>query len=173
MNYTTNNPLKHKCIVARYFLRMALYGILLLILPLAISARDTPQCHYGLVPDTWTPSLNQVGENLTELYETEAQLSQQALNQLSQDLVDIRDAQLFITYIILTQTIDNLGRAQLFDEQKRWLAKRDELARAAVVSKGGSLAPLEYSGAFRKITEERIAELQDRLQQSTSTIQKK
>lgn len=65
----------------------------------------------------------------------------------------------------MIQTLDAQGQAELFEEQKRWLVKRAENAQAAVISKGGSLTPLEYSGAFKKITEERLAELQKRLQQ--------
>jgi uncharacterized protein YecT (DUF1311 family) len=63
--------------------------------------------------------------------------------------------------------LDGKEQRDLFDEQKNWLAKRDELAQAAVVSKGGSLAPLEYASAFRKVTEKRLAELEQRLAQIT------
>jgi uncharacterized protein YecT (DUF1311 family) len=156
----------------RLLIGLILSGAFLVLLPPAPWARDTPRSRCELVPDAWTPSLDQVGDYLDESSKTETQASQQPLNQMGQNLADVRDAQLFITYIQLMQTLDARGQTQLLKEQKRWLGKRDELARAAVVSKGGTLAPLEYSGAFRKITEERLAELQKRLRQGTSTIQK-
>ncbi len=155
------------------FFSVALLGCLLLwLIPSTTFALNGASAAAHLVPEFWVPSLEQVAETLDESSKGDTQASQQALNRVSQNLADVRDAQLFITYIHLMQALDARGQAQLFEEQKRWLGKRDELARAAVVSKGGTLAPLEYSGAFRKITEERLAELQKRLQQGTSTIQK-
>lgn len=153
----------------RLFLGIAFGGLLLVLLPSATSARDLPRGYCELVPDAWTPALDQVGDYLAESSKTEAQASQQALNQMSQNLADVRDAQLFITYIQLMQTLDARGQTQLFEEQMRWLDKRNESARASVISKGGTLAPLEYSGAFRKITEERLLDLQKRLQQQGAT----
>jgi uncharacterized protein YecT (DUF1311 family) len=94
--------------------------------------------------------------------------SQQALNRASQNLADLVDARLFITYVLLLQKLDKKGRQVLFSEQKAWLAQRAASARAAVVSKGGSLAPLEYASALSDITKKRLAELEARLaQQST------
>jgi uncharacterized protein YecT (DUF1311 family) len=65
------------------------------------------------------------------------------------------------------QNLDGKEQKTLFVEQKNWLAKRDELARSEVVSKGGSLAPLEYASVFRQVTEKRLAELEQRLAQMT------
>lgn len=50
----------------------------------------------------------------------------------------------------------------------RTLDKRTDKTDASVESKGGSLGPLEYSSAFRKITEEMLTELQKRLQKPVS-----
>ena len=129
------------------------------------SAHDHLHGHCELVPDSWTPSLEQVKDYLEEYSKAELQASQQTLNQNSQNLSDIRDAQLFIVYIQLMQTIDTQDQFKLFEEQKRWLVKRAEYAEAAVISRGGSLAPLEYNSAFKKITKERLTELKKRLQQ--------
>jgi uncharacterized protein YecT (DUF1311 family) len=106
--------------------------------------------------------LGQVQTTLQEELETKAPKSQQYLNRTSQNLSDLADAQLFITYTLLMQNLDGKERKALFDEQKDWLAKRDELAQSAVVSKGGSLAPLEYASALRQVTEKRLAELEGR-----------
>jgi uncharacterized protein YecT (DUF1311 family) len=132
-----------------------------------VSACDSPrgdsvESPSQLVPDGWKPSLGQVQTTLQDELETKAPKSQQYLNRTSQNLSDLADAQLFITYTLLMQNLDGKERKALFDEQKDWLAKRDELAQSAVVSKGGSLAPLEYASALRQVTEKRLAELEER-----------
>lgn len=118
-----------------------------------------------LVPTEWRPSLEQVQTDVEEAYTTDANKSQRALNRAAQNMADLRDAQLFITYISLMQRLDAKGKNDLFNEQKLWLVQRAESARAAVVSKGGSLESLEYASAFRSITEKRLAELESRLTQ--------
>jgi len=139
-------------------------------LPILVSAPDStlatdrPPERCQLVPDTWVPSLDQVRSYVEEKSSTETNASQQLLTQTSQNLADLRDAQLFITYVRLMQTLDVNGQGALFEEQKRWLDKRVAAARASVTSPGGTLGPLEYSGAFAKITDARLAELQQRLQ---------
>ena len=147
---------------------IALGSFLLIFSPSAVLARDPPQGRCQLVPEQWIPSLNQVMDYIEESSQSEAHTSQRQLTQANQHLADLRDAQLFITYIQLMQTLDIRGQTNLYEEQKRWLSKRAELARASVISKGGTLEPLEYSSSFRKITEERLAELQEQLQQQVS-----
>ena len=131
------------------------------------SGRDPAESPSRLVPSEWKPSLEQVQTSIQDELETKAQKSQQYLNLTGQNLSDLKDAQLFITYTLLVQSLDAKEQRALFDEQKNWLAKRDELAQSAVVSKGGSLAPLEYASAFREVTEKRLAELEQRLAQMT------
>lgn len=150
---------------ARPVCKIILGCFFLVLMPPPTPARDHPCGQCDLIPETWTPSLEQVKDYLDESSKAEVQAPQQTLNRMSQNLADISDAQLFIVYIQLMQTLEAQGQAGLFEEQKRWLGKRAESAQAAVISKGGSLAQLEYNGAFKKITEERLAELQKRLQQ--------
>jgi uncharacterized protein YecT (DUF1311 family) len=126
------------------------------------SGRDSAESSSQLVPSEWKPSLEQVQTSIQDELDTKAQKSQQYLNRTSQNLSDLTDAQLFINYTLLMQNLDGKEQRHLFDEQKNWLAKRDELAQSAVVSKGGSLAPLEYASAFRQVTEKRLAELEQR-----------
>lgn len=121
-----------------------------------------------LVPAEWTPSLEQIQENVEESLADQPQQSQQALNQASQNLADLADARLFITYVLLLQKLDERGRTALFAEQKAWLTQRETSARAAVVSPGGSLEPLEYASAFSDLTKKRLAELEARLMQHTT-----
>src|SRR5262249_23628868 len=111
-----------------------------------------------LVPTEWRPSLEQVQEDVEESIAAQPQQSQRVLNRASQNLADLVDARLFITYVLLQQKLDEKGRKALFMEQKAWLTQRTASARAAVVSKGGSLAPLEYASAFSDITKKRLAE---------------
>jgi uncharacterized protein YecT (DUF1311 family) len=140
-------------------------GVLLMGSPLPASAE--PICSQ-IVPESWSPSLDSLVEALENSVKEDKQSSQQALNQVSQNLVDIRDTQLFIVYINLMQLFDKKERYSLFNEQERWLTQREKKARASVVSKGGSLAALEYSDAFLQITETRLAELKVRWQQHLS-----
>jgi uncharacterized protein YecT (DUF1311 family) len=147
----------------RLFVGIVIGGFILALQASALYAREHPHVSNKLIPEYWEPSLEQLKDTLEESAKTESQTSQQAMNLISQNLADVRDAQLFILYIQLMQTLDARGRVQLFKEQKRWLGKRAELASASVTSKGGSLAPLEYSAAFSKLTEERLVELQKRL----------
>jgi uncharacterized protein YecT (DUF1311 family) len=147
----------------RTFISIIVLGSLLLGFTPA-SARSLPPGCSQIVPESWRPVLDQVAEAVEESSIEDTQTSQQALNRTSQNLADIRDAQLFITYVQLMKTFDEQGQTDLFEEQKHWLNQRVEKAQASVVSKGGTLASLEYSDAFRQITEERLAELKARLQ---------
>ncbi|MDP3335148.1 MAG: lysozyme inhibitor LprI family protein [Methylococcaceae bacterium] len=110
------------------------------------------------IPENWKPSLEQVREQIDRT----APASQQQLNQSSQNMADVADAQLFISYIQLMQRLDQQQRAVLFKEQQAWLEARIQQASAAIISKGGSLAPLEYNDAFIEITDARLKDLQQR-----------
>ena len=154
-------------------LRLASIGFsvlfLLLLAAFPASGRQLVQQPCELVPGAWKPSLEQVQNSLEELSHTEQKTTQRQLTQTSQNLADLRDAQLFIVYVQLIQALHGKERTALCNEQKHWLGKREEWARSGVVSQGGTLEPLEYSGAFRKITEERLSELQKRLQPQRAT----
>ena len=154
--------------IARLLSKLVFACLLLVLLSSETFARDSARRHCKLVPAEWSPSLGQVADFFDESIKAENQVSQQTMNLLSQNLVDVRDSQLFIIYIQLMQTLDKKKQNDLYEEQKRWLVKRTKSADASVSSKGGTLAPLEYNGAFNKITEERLRELQKRLQQSGS-----
>lgn len=118
-----------------------------------------------LVPESWVPSLGEVARSVGEPLEREGGVPQQAANQASQNLADIRDAELFIVYVRLVRILDPRSRSALGREQTAWLRQREAQARRAVVSTGGSLAAFEYSDAFRRITEKRLSDLKARLDQ--------
>jgi uncharacterized protein YecT (DUF1311 family) len=141
-------------------------GALLGLAPAPVStlARGHPRARCQLVPSTWAPSLDQVRSDVEAKVKAEKNPPQQLLTQMSQNLADLRDAQLLIAYLQLMQMLDAAGQETLFAEQTRWLDTRAAAAQASVTSKGGTLGPLEYSGAFGTITDERLAELRQRLQ---------
>ena len=124
-----------------------------------------------LVPESWVPSLGEVARSVEESLEREGGVPQQFANQASQNLADIRDAELFIAYVRLVRILDPRSRTALARDQKAWLRQREAEARKAVVSTGGSLAALEYSDAFRRITEKRLADLKARLEQRSRSRQ--
>ena len=127
------------------------------------------------IPPGWTPFLEQVGESLEETAkqdypkEESAEPSQLKLNLVSQNIADLRDAELFIAYVQLAQTFNSHKQHEFCVEQKRWLEKRTAETDAAAGSTHGSITASETSNAFRKITEERLAELRKRLSQSGKT----
>lgn len=119
-----------------------------------------------LIPGQWQPTLDQVKAKLVESLSISN--GQQALNEVSQNTADLSDAQLFIVYVRLLQSLDQKKRSILYTEQQRWLEQRELKAKAATTSTGGSLGNLEFTGAYKKITESRLKELQKRLQQSVN-----
>ncbi|MEQ1635771.1 MAG: lysozyme inhibitor LprI family protein [Methylococcales bacterium] len=149
-----------KILLRRLLLSLLISGYL----PSPASAREHSQSVGALIPKHWSPSLDQLKETLEASSKTEPQPPQQAMNLTSQNLADIRDAQLFIVYVQLMQKLNLRERKKLLKEQILWLEKRAESASASVTSKGGSLAPLEHSAAFSEITEKRLKELLKRLQ---------
>ena len=127
--------------------------------------QDVTRTPTPVIPAVWTPSLEQVQEDFKEAVERNPNKNQQALNRASQNMADLLDARLFIIYVKLMDALAGAAKLDLFNEQEQWLSKRRDLAQGAVTSKGGSLQPLEYSGAYRKVTNERLLELQSRLKQ--------
>ncbi len=132
-----------------------------------LSASDLAQQRCGIVPNAWTPSLAEVQAYLEESSRAETTVTQQFLTQNSQNMADLRDAELFIVYVHLMQALAPPARTNLFKEQERWLRERSERARATVVSKGGTLEPFEYSNAYRSTTERRLSELRQLLRTAT------
>lgn len=114
------------------------------------------------IPENWNPSLEQVREQVDNLANQTVPANQQQLSQSSQNTADVADAQLFIIYIQLMQRLGQQQRSDLFKEQQAWLETRIQQASAAIISKEGSLAPLEYNDAFIEITEARLKDLQQR-----------
>jgi uncharacterized protein YecT (DUF1311 family) len=89
------------------------------------------------------------------------------MNQVSREVADMTDAQLFIAYVRLYERLSAKEQQKLHDEQTRWLKQRSKAARDAVESKGGSLAALEANNAEVTFSEKRLVELRARLKTLT------
>lgn len=116
----------------------------------------------AVLPPGWQPSLADVIEVLEADPPAVPAVSQQALVAEAQRRADLYDAELFLTYVRLSRALDAAARESLTAEQQRWLEERAARAEAAVVSRGGSLAPLEYNEAFVRLTRQREEELRKR-----------
>ena len=125
---------------------------------MSAGAADPPA---KILPADWLPALApSIQASLDALKEAN---SQNEMNSLSRHVADITDAQLFIAYVRLYERLPAAARAELLVEQRQWLAKRPKVARDAIESEGGSLAPLEANNAELTFTEKRLAELRSRL----------
>ena len=114
-----------------------------------------------ILPNEWLPALApSIDSALQNLKEAN---SQSEMNQLSRQVADMTDAQLFIAYVRLYEKLSTTERAKLMEEQTQWLKKRSKVAKAGVESDGGSLAPLEANNAEVTYTEKRLKELRTRL----------
>lgn len=112
-----------------------------------------------IVPLDWMPSL----DTIEEAFPLDGKRPQQELNRNSQQLAEIKDAQLFILYVRLANELRPSSRDAFRKEQEKWLRDRQNAVEAAVESPAGSLAALERSSTFRKLTEQRIQRLAERL----------
>ena len=116
-----------------------------------------------LIPENWAPSLAQTEEFVGSMATPPKRVDQLLLSDIGQNLAALCDARLFVAYVRLMQSLNDQEREALYSEQLNWLKLRENTAKAAVVSQGGSLAPLEYSDAFLKMTQARLAELSKQL----------
>jgi hypothetical protein len=62
--------------------------------------------NFALIPEFWSPSLEQVREFAEEMPNTQLPINQKFLSDTSQHLADIGDAQLFMAYVRLMQSLD-------------------------------------------------------------------
>jgi uncharacterized protein YecT (DUF1311 family) len=154
--------------------RSVIIGILIASFP-SLTLRTVRAAGEPVLPPHWQPSLTEVEMAWKSELESKkgTGLAQQQLNELTARLSEVYDAELFITYMQLFAKLGREGRRQLFREQQRWLRKRAAQAGAQVQSRGGSLAALEYNGAFNELTNKRIAQLRQRLKVLTEEPQRK
>lgn len=119
-----------------------------------------------VAPEEWLPALfPSIQFALQQLKEAD---SQAAMNSLSRQIAEMKDAQLYIAYVRLYQRLSTKEQSELLAEQTKWLKQRAKAAKDAVESKGGSLAALEASDAELDFTEQRLRELRKRLKAITN-----
>jgi len=132
-----------------------------LLFCLCASSKLCAETKTEVLPDDWIPPL---APSITAaLGNLKSADSQAEMNQLSRQIADMTDAQLFIAYVRLYDRLSTKQRAALVTEQAKWLKARSTAARAGVESTGGSLAPLEANNAEVTYTEKRLKELRARL----------
>ncbi len=111
-----------------------------------------------VLPADWVPALSpSISAALQSLKGAD---SRAEMNSISRQVADMTDAQLFIAYVRLYNSLSPKERATLVTEQTKWLKARTQ---AAVESESGSLAALEANNAEVTFTEKRLAELRARL----------
>jgi uncharacterized protein YecT (DUF1311 family) len=122
---------------------------------LLLAFRTVAVANETLIPHDWQPSLSAtVAKFKAELEPRQGHRpSQRELSDIASRLAEAQDAELFVTYVRLLETLDATQRRKLFREQQQWLRDRETKAAGQVQSKGGSLEALEYSGAFIDLTE--------------------
>jgi uncharacterized protein YecT (DUF1311 family) len=114
-----------------------------------------------VIPQGWQPTLNQTDRSLeNDLKDARAQMG---INMISREIADIKDAELFVIYVQLFETLSPKERTTLCQQQGKWLKAREKHAKAAIESAGGSLAPYEANTAETDFTEKRIQQLTQRL----------
>jgi uncharacterized protein YecT (DUF1311 family) len=115
-----------------------------------------------IAPQGWNPSLIDEIDYLKS--ELESEQAQQGINRLTGHISSLLDAELFMTYMRLTDRLDPKARPALKQEQANWLKQRDKVTRlAGMRAEGGSARPMEENNAFAEFTEKRIQLLNSRL----------
>jgi uncharacterized protein YecT (DUF1311 family) len=126
------------------------------------------QAALQIVQEDWSPYLDSAIELLYETLQDE-HVTQGKMNYVSANVATINDAQLFVAYTKLFQTLSPAGQIDLYREQEQWRTARRAYAESQVESHGGSLARLERNEAFSEFTKKRIEELAVRIKDGSQT----
>lgn len=98
---------------------------------------------------------------------------QQTMNRQAEADAAVADKELNTVYKKVLAALDDEGKALLKTSQRAWIAYRDAEAKfAADEMRGGSAAPLLYSGALASLTKERVKRLRQSLDEGNSTVEK-
>jgi uncharacterized protein YecT (DUF1311 family) len=115
-----------------------------------------------ILPHGWSPSVIDEVDYLKSELETEQ--AQQGINRLTGHISSLMDAELFISYVRLSDHLDPRARAVLKKEQADWLKQREKVTGVAGKrADGGSASPMESNYVFSEFTGKRIQLLNDRL----------
>jgi len=125
---------------------------------LALHAED---CQKSIIPQGWNPSLAAAIESQqADLGDAKAQMQ---MNRISRRIADMKDAELFVIYLRLSEHLNAKQQKNLLEKQTKWLKARSKYAESAVESEGGSLAAFESNAAESEFTDKRIKELSNKL----------
>ncbi len=98
--------------------------------------------------------------------------SQQEMNRQAEAEAEVADKELNAVYKMLMTGLDDEGKVLLKTSQRAWLVYRDaEAAFAADEMRGGSAAPLLYSGSIAALTKARTLGLRGHLDANTSAVE--
>lgn len=136
-----------------------------LLLALAAPAASG-QTSRDVIPDGWYPALHPSIQSA--LAQLKTAKSSKEMSELSRQIAEMTDAQLFIAYIRLYENLGTKDRAALRLEQTKWLKERSEAGAKAVESEGRPLGNFEQNTAELALTEERLAELRARYTKATA-----
>lgn len=134
---------------------LALAGILAAV-PLASRA--------ALIPE-WDPYIDQPIRQLEEVLETLEQ--QQPMNYTMSNICILYDAKLYILFDHYLDTLDPEAVDAAVAEQVLWLeARAESVSVAASAYAGGSLSPYIAGMRFLEVTKNRIAVLEEAMQEA-------
>ena len=128
----------------------------------AIDDSVLAQATLQIVQEDWEPYLDSAVDLIYSTLE-DGFISQAKMNHVSRNVASISDAQLFVVYTKLFQSLKPADQIDLYREQEVWINQRISYSESCIESHGGSLAPLEYNEAFVEFTKKRINELTGRL----------
>lgn len=113
-----------------------------------------------IVPDGWIDpeSLEAAEDPIQQQLDTGI-----AMNSTAWSMAAVKDARLFVIYVQLFQELDKDAQEKLLKEQKAWLLKRKKVLESMNDPDGGTIVSLEQASKQMRMTDERIARLEDRL----------
>jgi len=75
----------------------------------------------------------------------------------------VKDAELFITYVILWEKLPANERETLFKDQEKWLKQRKKAVAESDDGKSGEVGRLQAASEYQSMTEARLVEIKKRL----------
>lgn len=93
-----------------------------------------------------------------------------AMTTTARSMADVRNARLFVVYMLLYQKLGKSGREELYQEQCLWLKNRDKQVAKLYDPNGGSDVRLFMAEKEMELTDSRIKELAARLEKVGGTL---
>ncbi|NWF90067.1 MAG: hypothetical protein HXY50_11480 [Ignavibacteriaceae bacterium] len=114
-----------------------------------------------ILPDNWVPFLEQPKNFLLE--ELPNVMQQQPMNKMSADLCFISDGELLVSYVKLYELLPEKEKEKLLNEQTKFIS--DRFTKTIEIHEGGgTISPYLANMEFYRITETRLKELNNRIE---------